>query len=119
MQHDLTVGEHVAAVGDRQGELDVLLDEHDAAAALLRVAAHDGEQPLDDHRGEAEAELVEEQERRASGERPPDREHLLLAAGEEAAAPVAKLGERREVPVGHVRVEPLAAIARGAGAPPR
>ena len=44
-------------------------------------------------------------------ERPPDGEHLLLAAGEEAAAPVAQLGQRGEVPVRHVRVEALAAIA--------
>jgi hypothetical protein len=30
------VREDVAAVRDRQGELDVLLDEHDTAAALTR-----------------------------------------------------------------------------------
>ena len=70
-----------------------------------------GQQPLDDHRGQAEAELVEEQERRAPRERPPDGEHLLLAAGEEAAAPVAKLGQRGEVPVRHIGVEALAAVA--------
>ncbi len=110
LQHDLAVGEDVAPVGDREGELDVLLDEHDAAAALLRVAAHDGEQRFDDHRGEAEAELVEEQQLRASGERPTEREHLLLAAGEEAAAPVAEVGERGEVPVRRLRVEVLAAV---------
>ena len=37
-----------------------------------------------------------------------DGEHLLLAAREQAAAAVAQLGERREVAVGRVGVEPLA-----------
>ena len=45
------------------------------------------------------------------GEGPPDREHLLLAAREQAAAAVAKLCERREVAVGGVCVEPLPPIA--------
>ena len=89
----------------------MLLDQHDAAAALLRVVAHDREQPLDDHRRQAEAELVEQQQLRPPGERPPDGEHLLLAAGEQAAAPVAQLGQRREVAVGGVGVQPLAAVA--------
>ena len=111
LQHDLAVGEDVAAVGDRQRELDVLLDEDDAAAALLRVLADDRQQALDDHRRQAEAQLVEQQKPGVAGERPPDGEHLLLAAGEQAAAAVAKLGQRGEVPVGDVRVEPLAAIA--------
>ena len=70
-----------------------------------------GSSALDDHRGQAEAELVEEQEPRVSRERATDGEHLLLATGQEAAAPVAKLGQRGEVPVRDVRVEPLPAVA--------
>ncbi len=116
-QHDLSVREDAAAIGDRQRELDVLLDEHDAAAALVGVLTHDGEQALHDHRRQAEAELVEEEELGMPGERPPDGQHLLLAAGEQAAAPVAQLGQRGEVPVRGVCVEPLAAGNRDAGAP--
>ena len=41
----------------------------------------------------------------------PTAEHLLLAAGEQAAAPVAQLGQRGEVPVRGVCVEPLAPVA--------
>ena len=41
----------------------------------------------------------------------PDGQHLLLTAGEQAAAPVPQLAQRREVPVRGVRVEPLAPVA--------
>ena len=41
----------------------------------------------------------------------PDREHLLLTAGQEAAAPITQRVERRKVPVRDGSVETLAAVA--------
>ena len=111
LQRGLAVREDEATVGDRERQRDVLLDEDNAAAALLCELADDRQETLDDDRRQTEAQLVQQQELRMAGKRPPDREHLLLAAGEEAAAPVTKLRERREVSVRHVRVEALTAIA--------
>jgi hypothetical protein len=88
----------------------VLLDDQDRAAALAGVVADHGQQALDDDRREAEAELVEQQQARAAHERAGDREHLLLAAGEQPHWAVAQLAEGREVLVGLLGVQPLAAV---------
>src|SRR5262249_42205353 len=105
------VGEDVAAVGDLQGEVDVLLDEKDGAARLQRVVADDGEEALDDDGGEAEGELVEEKELGLAGQGAADCEHLLLAAGEEPGAAVAELAEGWKVPVRDLLVELLSPVA--------
>ena len=68
----------------------MLLDEQDPAAAVLRVLAHDRQEALDDERRQAQAQLVEEQELGLASEGPPDREHLLLATRQQAAAAVAE-----------------------------
>ena len=88
-QHDLSVREDEAAIGDRQRQLDVLLDEDDAAAALLGVRAHDGKQPSTITGARPRLSSSRSRSFGMPGERPPDREHLLLTAGEQAAAPVA------------------------------
>src|SRR3989454_1482074 len=51
---------------------------------------------VDDERGQALGRLVEEQELRVPHEGTRDGEHLLLAAGEKTALPVAEPAERRE-----------------------
>ena len=102
------MGEHVAAVGDLEREVHVLLDEQHGAAALLRELPHDRQQPLDDHGRQPEAQLVEQQQLRAARERPRDGEHLLLAAGQQARAPALQVAEVREVLVRDRLVEVLA-----------
>jgi hypothetical protein len=89
----------------------VLLDEQDARSRSQRVRAHDRQQALDDHRREAEAELVEQQQARLAHEGAPDGEHLLLAPGEQADAPRAQRRQGREVLVGALGVQALAAVA--------
>ena len=111
VEHDLPVREHVAAVGDLEGELDVLLDEEHAASGLLGVLADPRQQALDDHRSEAEAELVEEQQPGLAGERAGDGEHLLLPARQQPGAPRPDVRERREVPVRDLGVEALSPVA--------
>jgi hypothetical protein len=86
----------------------VLLDEQHGAALLGRVLADHGQEALHDDRREAEAQLVQQQELRPPQQRPRDREHLLLAAGQQARRAVLELRERREVPVARLGVEPLA-----------
>src|SRR5262245_58991846 len=89
----------------------MLLDQQDAAAARLRVLAHDREQALDDHRGQPERELVEQQQARLAGERAADGEHLLLAAREQPHPSSAQLLELGEVRVRRLLVGSFAAEA--------
>ena len=100
LEDELTVGEHVAAVGNGERDLDVLLHQQHGAAALPGVRGDHREESLDDHGGEPERELVEQQQPRPAGERPPERQHLLLAAREQSDAAVGELGKRREVAEG-------------------
>src|SRR6266699_1241126 len=80
---DAALLEHVGARGELEREGSVLLDEHHGDAArvdLLDHLEHGEHYP----RGEAERGLVEQEQARLRHERAPDREHLLLAAGERA-----------------------------------
>ena len=70
--------------------MDVLLDEEDRPALALELGNR-REDPLDHQRGKAQRWLVEQQEARPPHQRPPDREHLLLAAGQRAALLVSSL----------------------------
>ena len=54
------------------------------------------EQLFDQERGEAERRLVEDQEPGLGHQAAPDREHLLLAAGQRAGALALPFGEPRE-----------------------
>jgi 3-oxoacyl-[acyl-carrier protein] reductase len=112
VQDDLAVREHVAAVGDLERQLDVLLDQQHRAAALLRVAPDDRQQALDDDGREPEAELVQQQQARAAGERAGDGQHLLLAAGQQPDRPRLQRLQGREVLERLRRVERLAAVAQ-------
>ena len=87
--------QHVAAVGDLEREVDVLLDQQHRGPVRRGELAHHGQQALDDHRREAEAELVEQQQPRAPAERPGDREHLLLSARQQPRPPPAKIAQAR------------------------
>src|SRR5713226_2939324 len=70
-------------VGEVEGKLDVLLDQENRLAFALQ--ARDGAADLgDDQRRKAFGGLVHQQHSRISHERPPDREHLLLAPRERA-----------------------------------
>ena len=78
-----------------EGDVDRLLDEQDRRALLLD-AAHDDEQLLDDRRGQAEGQLVDDEQLRLGDEGHRQRQHLLLAAREVAGHLVDALLEARE-----------------------
>src|SRR5919198_3362619 len=80
--HDAARLEEVGVIGKVERRGDVLLDEQHAHALLAVDGAHDAEDLAGDERREPERGLVEEQQARPQHERAPDREHLLLAAGE-------------------------------------
>src|SRR5437867_3749285 len=95
VQHDAAVLDHVAAVAERQGARNVLLDQQDRRAARVDRAQvledqlhHDGRQ--------AQAGLVEQQQRRLRHQATADGAHLLLAARQRAGQLALALAEARE-----------------------
>jgi hypothetical protein len=102
------VGQHVAAVGQLQRHVHVLLDQQHAGPGARGVLAHHRQQAADDHRGEAEAHLVEHQQPWLAGQGAGDREHLLLAARHQPGLAVLERAQRGEV------VERGAGVARAA-----
>ena len=93
---DAAVDHDGDVLGDRRRNADILLDdEHRDIALLAEPHQHlldlgddDGRQPF--------GRLVHDQQLRIGQQRARDRQHLLLAAGELAAAIVLALGQARE-----------------------
>ena len=79
-----------------------------SAARQAKISARD-------QRRQALGGLVEDQQRRVGHQRPADRQHLLLAAGELAAAVAAALGQAREQAVDAVEGPARRAAAGGGG----
>ena len=108
----LAVRQHVRAVGERDRALRALLDEQDGDAAVAD-RGQGGEDRVDHRRREPERRLVEQEHVGAGDERAADRELLLLAAGERAGRPAARLarapGRARRPP--RAASPPLAAAA--------
>src|SRR6185312_8464131 len=70
-------------LGEPERDVDELLDQEHADPIVRRVLER-RDQALDDDRGEAERELVDEHELRPRYERLREHDHLLLAAREGA-----------------------------------
>src|SRR5580693_1805149 len=58
----LAVGQDVAAIGDLQRQVHVLLHEQHCGPVACRELPHHRQQPVHDHRGQAEAHLVEHEQ---------------------------------------------------------
>src|SRR5438132_2768680 len=93
---DAAAVQHERALRDSQRDFRVLLDEHDRKRILLDESPKGLQQNFDDDGREPLERLVHEQQRRVAHQRPPDREHLLLAAGDLVAPVAAPLGELRK-----------------------
>ena len=90
------VDHDVAAVRELERVEGVLLDQ-EHGEPVLRVELADGVEDLPhDQRREAERRLVEQQQPRPRHQRAGDRQHLLLAARQRAAALVQALLQARE-----------------------
>ena len=71
----------VGPLGQRRGDVDALLDQDDRDTVVCQ-ATHERQQLADDHRRQAQRQLVDQQHPRLGDERHAEREHLLLAAAE-------------------------------------
>jgi hypothetical protein len=88
--------EHVRPRAQLQGQARVLFDEqHRHAAGAIQPRQVLGK-VVDDHGRQAQRQLVDGQHIRLRHERPADRHHLLLAAGQGPGDPPTHLGQRRE-----------------------
>src|SRR5437588_600981 len=107
-QHDSARLEDVAAVGDRERHVRVLLDDQHRDTRLVHLP-DDLEVPLDEDRREPHRGLVHEQELRLRHECPAHRDHLLLAAGERPGELPPPLLQQREERVHPLEVLPFRA----------
>src|SRR5258706_594265 len=96
--------QHIAVMRRLQRDLGVLLDQQDRHALLFVNAPDDGENLPHQDRRQAERRLVEQQKRRPVHQGTPDREHLLLAAGELAGRLVEPLLESRKIAVNPLEI---------------
>ena len=95
LEADLALLHEVGPVGHREGHVHRLLDE-DHRGPVVADLPHQRQEALDDHRGQAEGELVDHEQLGAGDERHAQGEHLLLAAGQVAGGLVASLAQDRE-----------------------
>src|SRR6266498_507967 len=112
LERDAADLKHVGPARGTQRELRVLLDDEHGEALLLVQLADDAKDLAHDHRGETQGGLVEEEQPGASHERPGERQHLLLAAGERPCLLVTPLLEPWEVAAD-------ALVAGGEAVPPQ
>src|SRR6266849_6569657 len=90
------LGHDHVLVGESLGEVKVLLDQQDGQAELALDPSQRALDLEDDRRLDALGRLVEHEELRLRQERASDREHLLLAARQDAALACQERRERRE-----------------------
>lgn len=103
---DLAARHHQVLVGQFGGEVVELLDQQDRHVAARRQAADDRADLLDHRRLDAFRGFVEDQQSRLAGQGAADRQLLLLAAGEVAAAALFHFAQDREQLVDEVRHRP-------------
>src|SRR5438445_3242779 len=113
VQHDAAGLHHVAVLRVLQRHCRILLGQQHRDLLLAIEPADDLEDLGHQQRGQAHRRLVEQHQPRMGHQGPPDRQHLLLAAGDVAGPDPAPLDQAREVRVHAVEV----ASAGGAVAP--
>ena len=93
---DAAVHHHAHHVGDIDGDAEILLDQQHRDLALAAQRLQHLDHLVDDDRRQPFGRLIHDQEPGIEQQRAADRQHLLLAARELAAAVPAALGQARE-----------------------
>jgi hypothetical protein len=82
-------------IGQRQHEIEIVLDDHDAHMAAQAI---EHAEQLQRHRRRQPFEgLIEQQQPHIAGHRAGDRDHLLLSAGEIVGGDIHPLFQAREI----------------------
>src|SRR5436190_3928046 len=113
VQHDLAVLHDVAVIRNLQGDRRALLDHQNGDAELAADIDQPREQIAHHDRRQAKRQLVHQQQSRSTDNGAPQRQHLALAAGEQACDPISQLAKLRKETIDQ-RFAPLllAALAR-------
>jgi hypothetical protein len=93
VEHDPAVLHHIAVVGDDERNGGALLDNQDGNAELTPDRGQTGGELVDDDGGKAEGQFVDQQQFGLTHEGGGDRQHLPLAAGQQAADAASQIGE--------------------------
>src|SRR5579872_6268960 len=96
LERDQAVDHDIAAVGEPQRVIGVLLDDQYGEAVLPVECPDRLEDLARDQRRETKRRFVEEEQARAAHQGTADRQHLLFAAGQRAAALGQPLLQSRE-----------------------
>ena len=84
------------AVGELKRQIHMLLDDNDRGSLPVH-RGHEGQQLLDDDRGQTQGQLVDHHQLRAAHERARQEQLLLLAAGQRARVLIHAAGEPGEI----------------------
>ena len=98
--------QHIGMVGDLQRALDHLLDQQDGGPGLAQALQH-LHHLIDDDGRQAERRLVEHQKLGLAHQRLGDRQHLLLAARQDAGQRLRPLGQHGKQLVDEIVALPL------------
>src|SRR5437762_8019493 len=113
VQHDPSALHHVAVLREAERDGRVLLGEQQRYALFAVQPAHDLEDLLDEHRGQAHRRLVEQHQLGPRHEGPADGQHLLLPARDVAGPEAPALHQAGKVGINQIEV-----FARGRVFPP-
>src|SRR5258707_360703 len=117
VEHHLALLHDVAVACDRQRGARVLLHQQNGDTEVAVDLLDDRENLLDQQRRQPHRRLVHQDHLRARHQRPADRQHLLLAAGEITRQSGALL-QAREIVKDHVDIGADLVVASGEGAEP-
>ena len=93
---DPAIDHHRDGVGNAQGDAKVLLDQQDRDVPLRHQRSEHRLELFDDDRREPLRRFIHDQQPRIEEQRPRDRQHLLLAAGQLRSAVTLALGQPRK-----------------------
>src|SRR5215467_348404 len=96
VEHDTSVLQYIAIVGDRERYGGALLDDHDRDAELVADLFEPHHQVFDHDRREPERQFVDEQQLRLAHQRTRDREHLAFTAREQPGHACPQIAQARE-----------------------
>src|SRR5262249_28476347 len=114
VEDDASVLHHISVIGDLQSRGRALFNQQDADAEFVAYGPETTGEVLDNDRGQAERQLVDQQKLRPAHQGRADRQHLPLAAGQKAGSPASQFGKTRKEMIGALLDPPFFIRTSGA-----